>query len=186
MDIYKSASDLAFIHAPNYTNGIVGWASDTELKWLHLTAQKMESIVEIGSWKGKSTDALLSGCGGTVWAVDHFKGNEEVRNTICHEAAEKDVGKIFLSNVGHYKNLKLLKMDSMEAAKRFEDNSVDMVFIDGGHLYDEVKNDIQVWLPKTRRLLCGHDYRIRSGVKKAVDELLDIIYVVPSIWIKLI
>ena len=32
-----------------------------------------------------------------------------------------------------FKNVEILKMDSVEAASRFEDNSIDMVFIDGAH-----------------------------------------------------
>jgi len=179
-------ADPMFVNAPCYKNNIKGWLSDIELKWLYLTAKEMESIVEIGSWKGRSTDALLSGCKGTVWAVDHFMGNEGLRDGVCHEAMEKDVSKIFIANVGHYNNLKLLKMDSLEAAELFGDNSIDMVFIDAGHIYNEIKNDILAWLPKTKKVFCGHDYRIRSDVKKAVDELLGKIYLVPSIWIKLI
>lgn len=171
------------ISVPNYDNDIQGWTKAIELTWLYWVAKEMDNIVEVGSWEGKSTDALLSGCEGTVWAVDHFRGSKAERDGKHKEALKKDISKIFLENVGHHKNLKLLKMDSLRAVKRFKDKSIDMVFIDGGHEYKEVKADIEAWLPKTRKLICGHDY-YRKGVKCAVDEIFDNVSVFDLIWIK--
>ncbi len=53
--------------------GIQGWMSLKELNWLYQQAKKCDSILEIGSWKGRSTHALLSGCKGIVTCVDTFK-----------------------------------------------------------------------------------------------------------------
>jgi len=176
----KDNSEFKF--APNYDNDIVGWIRPIELKWLYNTAKGMSSVVEVGSWKGRSTDALLAGCDGTVWAVDHFKGSKTERDDFHKEATEKDISKIFLENVGHHKNLRLLKMDSLDAAKRFKDKSVDMVFIDGGHEYEEIKADIEAWLPKVKKLICGHDYG--GGIERAANELLGDVSVFELIWIK--
>jgi hypothetical protein len=60
-------------------------------------------------------------------------------------------------------------MPSLEAVTRFKDESVDMVFLDGGHTYEEVKQDIKAWFPKTRWIMSGHDFN-RDDVKKAVIE----------------
>lgn len=156
----------------------------TELLWLYLIARKMDNIVEIGSWRGRSTHALLSGCKGTVWAVDHFRGSREhVEDELSFAEIEKgDIYEDFLKNVGHFKNLKLLKMDSLEAVKKFKDNSVDMVFIDGGHGYEEVKQDIKAWHPKTRKITCGHDFDWWA-VHKAVHESFDKIFLLENLWI---
>ena len=177
--------DTGFRHAPTYINYIPGWMETEELKWLYLAAQGMSSIVEVGSWKGKSTDALLSGCEGIVWAVDHFKGSEAERDGDHREALKRDISKVFIENVGHHKNLVLLKMDSLEAVKRFANKSVDMVFIDGGHEYEEVKADIEAWLPKTKKLICGHDYG--GEIKQAAHEIFGTkINTMQSIWMKTI
>ena len=56
-------------------NRITGFMSEPELTQLYKWACECESIVEIGSWRGRSTHALLSGCKGKVYAVDHFGGN---------------------------------------------------------------------------------------------------------------
>jgi len=170
------------LKAFSYKNDISGWMTPGELAWLYFVAREMDSIVEIGSWMGRSTDALLAGCKGTVWAIDHFRGSKTERESEHKKAKEEDISKIFLKNVGHHKNLKLLKMDSSEAVKRFEDKSVDMVFIDGGHTYEEVKADIKAWLPKAKNLICGHDYD--GDIKRAVNEVFGKVHAFGFIWRK--
>ncbi|HUW44999.1 MAG TPA: class I SAM-dependent methyltransferase [Dehalococcoidia bacterium] len=165
-----------------YDNNIDGWMSKTELNWLYKSAAGMNTIAEVGSWKGRSTHALLSGCQGTVFAVDHFQGSAGEED-VHKEAKEKDISEIFNLNVSHFPNLRTLKCSSVEAAGQFKDQSIDMVFIDGGHGYDEVKADIAAWLPKARKMICGHDYNIPS-VQDAVTEVFGIPDTAGSIWIK--
>ncbi len=155
-----------------------------ELNWLFKTAKNMNSIVEVGSWKGRSTHALLSGCQGIVYAVDHFKGSKTGQgNCTPEKAAQEDIFQEFLKNVGHFQNLKVYKMDSLEAAKKFKNKSVDMVFIDGDHSFESVKADIEAWLPKARKLICGHDYNESSpGVKQAVKGKFGYVRTVYNIW----
>jgi predicted O-methyltransferase YrrM len=163
-----------------YRNNIEGWMADGELDWLYKQAKKMNSIVEIGSWKGKSTHALLSGCKGTVTAIDHFQGskNEERAHK---EAKERDIFQDFMKNVGEFKNLKVLKMPSDEALELVEE--ADMIFIDGEHTYEAVKNDIKKWLPKAKKLICGHDYNWLT-VRQAVNEVLGEVKSAGTIWYK--
>lgn len=168
----------------DYNNDVEGWTSQKELSFLHNTAKDMETIVEIGSWKGRSTKAILSGTKGTVYAVDHFlgsKGEEEQHK----EAKEDVVYNQFLENTKGYDNLKVLRMSSEEAVKQFEDKSIDMLFIDAEHTYEGVKEDIKLWLPKVKKIVCGHDYcDVWEGVKKAVDESIDNFETEDSIWFK--
>ena len=77
-------------------------------------------------------------------------------------------------------------MCNEEAIKYFEDNSIDMVFIDADHTYEAVKYDIERWLPKTTKLISGHDYNDpgHPGVKQAVDEKFKDVEVIDTIWFK--
>jgi hypothetical protein len=62
---------------------------------------------------------------------------------------------------------------SDKAASRFEDNSVDFVFIDADHEYESVKKDISAWYPKVRSggVIAGHDFHDGGlGVQRAVRE----------------
>jgi len=70
----------------------------------------------------------------------------------------------------------MLRMTSVEAAKKFEDNSLDYVYIDGDHSL-EVMFDIYSWMPKLRMggVLSGHDFKDgpRSGIKNIWGRQMD-------------
>ena len=165
---------------------IPGWMSFRELQFLYNNAKKFNTIIEVGSWKGRSTHALLSGCKGKVVAVDHWLGSKDEPDAHA-QAKDGSVFKEFKENIKQFTNLKICECDSLNAAPQFQDNSADMVFIDAGHTYEEVKADIKAWRGKARFLLCGHDYdeKIWPGVKRAVDEEVGTIDGVEgTIWYK--
>ena len=148
-------------------NNIPGWMDKEELTWLYEQAQVMTSIVEIGSWHGRSTHALLSGCRGHVVSVDNW--DAELMKPYGDAGAAR---KSFFDNTKEFTNLAVLEMGSLHAVEAFEDASVDMVFIDADHRHEAVKADILSWLPKARKLLCGHDYGANwPGVDRAVNEI---------------
>lgn len=167
--------------------GINGWMTESELDWLKRTAGKMSSIVEIGSHKGRSTKVLLDNCKGTVRCVDLWDGKLEMSNDGPREALfdGDEILNEFIQNVGMYGNLEWTRKDSVEAASGIPDKSVDMVFIDGDHSYEGCKRDIEAWLPKARKIICGHDYSNNwPGVIRAVDENIRDFFVHESIWYK--
>jgi hypothetical protein len=72
----------------------------------------------------------------------------------------------------------IMRMDSTEAAQVFAAGSLDFVYVDGSHRYEQVQADICAWYPKVRPggILAGHDYdptNPHSGVTRAVRELAD-------------
>jgi predicted O-methyltransferase YrrM len=82
--------------------------------------------------------------------------------------------------------IKDIKGNTWEASSRFENGSVDFVFIDADHNYESVKKDILSWLPKMREggIMSGHDYHNNTcGVKQAVDELFPNVTIgINNIW----
>lgn len=66
--------------------------------------------------------------------------------------------------------------DSAEAMAKFDDDSLDWVYVDGNHLYDYVKIDLALSLRKVRAggYITGDDYSDGGwwdgGAKRAVDE----------------
>jgi len=131
--------------------------TDDELQWLYNAAIGMESVVEIGSFHGRSTYALLKACNGVVYSVDNDHDNSKA---------------ILRDNLKNFSNVVFHELDSVEASKEFEDDSIDMIFIDGDHSYSKVKQDIQAWFPKIRKVICGHDYNnSHPGVMRSVNEL---------------
>tara|TARA_B100000035_G_scaffold283599_1_gene265926 strand:+ start:1310 stop:1846 length:537 start_codon:yes stop_codon:yes gene_type:complete len=57
------------------------------------------------------------------------------------------------------------------AHKFFNDNELDFVFIDAGHEYEDVKEDISCWYPKIKKggYMLGHDIN-QIQVRRAVRE----------------
>ena len=62
---------------------------------------------------------------------------------------------------------------SLDAVKDFGDESLDFVYLDGDHTYENVSKEIPAWEAKLKHggLMGGHDYsKRRAEVIKAVDE----------------
>lgn len=73
-------------------------------------------------------------------------------------------------------NCRIVKKYSVEAAKGVLDKSLDFVYIDGAHDYDNVRADIEAWAPKVRigGIVAGDDFYDfpsgKGGVMKAATE----------------
>ncbi len=147
--------------------GIQGWMATNELQWLEEVARCVDSIAEIGCWKGRSTFSLAEHCPGPVYAVDHWQGSEDEREGPHREATERDVFADFMGNVGHFSNLRPRRGASTDVAPTLP--MVDFAFIDAGHRYEDVVADLDAWGPKCLRLIAGHDYDY-AGVGRAVKE----------------
>ena len=83
--------------------------------------------------------------------------------------------------------LNIIRDLSVNASKRFNDNSLDAVFIDADHSYEAVKLDIQNWMPKVRKggILAGHDYNSAwPGVIRAVNEIFPEAQKIDYCWVK--
>lgn len=167
---------------------IDGWMSDAELQWLAEQASKHTRIVEVGSWKGRSTAALAQHTDGDVWAIDHWLGQLLTGDTSLDvEVRDRGADAIyneFLLNMRNYGNVAPQRMSSADAAE-LASPGFDMVFLDGEHAYEGVSNDIALWTPllATGGLLCGHDWW-HEGIKRAVKEAVPGYQVAPgtNIW----
>ena len=74
------------------------------------------------------------------------------------------------------KNVNLIKDDSNLALKKIDMSKIDYVFLDGGHSYETVKNDLELSklvIKNNGTILCD-DYNLHfaPGVKKAIDEFV--------------
>jgi hypothetical protein len=136
-------------------------------------------FVEIGCWKGKSSAYMAVEIANSqkdieFICIDTWEGSVEHQD---HKEL-KNLYDIFKSNMRPVeKYYKSIKSSSLNAVNLFPDNSIDFVFIDASHEYEDVKNDILAWYPKVKvgGILAGHDYYVHdefaSGVKKAVNEI---------------
>jgi MMP 1-O-methyltransferase len=141
-----------------------GWLTESESKFLYQTAcniQKKNVIVEIGSWKGKSTICLGQGTKdgkkAFVFAVDPHTGSIEHRKMF----GKLDTFQIFTQNIHKTKVDKFIIpiRKTSEKAIRNINYPVEFIFIDGSHEYKYVKLDYKLWFPKVINggILAFHD-----------------------------
>lgn len=158
------------------TQNLDGWLHDSEGELLYETAKSCSGrgvIVEIGSWKGKSTSWMGRGAKQgkrvKIFAVDPHVGSNE------HQSG----GKVWTFEE-FKQNIKATRVEdiviplvttSEEAAKELTD-PVEFVFIDGAHEYEFVKQDFDLWFPKVIEggTMAFHDTIGWIGPKKVVAE----------------
>lgn len=88
------------------------------------------------------------------------------------EQMKKIYENIIKTGIG--RKIEVLPYDSIEAASKFNDGFLDLVFIDSSHTYEATKKEIPAWYSKVKDLgiLAGHDYDGHEGVRRAVDETI--------------
>ncbi len=74
-------------------------------------------------------------------------------------------------------NIHLIKGNSNILLKKMDMSKIDYVFLDGGHTYETVKNDLEFCIPVIKNngtVLCDdYDLSYAPGVKKAIDEFIE-------------
>lgn len=122
-------------------------------------------IVELGVSAGRSSIIIASvlPTGSILYCVDDFSWSWDVLSTFMKNIEEFSVND----------KIRFLIMDNVEAAKEFEDESVQMVFINAEHNCESAKQNILHWCPKMKSggfLVC-HICPGYSGVNEAIKGL---------------
>lgn len=166
-------------------DSVEGWLAEGQEHWLFESAYSLPdgaTIVEIGSFKGRSTCCLAFGCRGTkkcVFAVDTFDGND------C-DFPERAFLKEFSSNVGRCglsPYVEPVVGVSREIARSWN-KPINLLFIDGSHRYEDVVADFAGFFPHLvpGGILAFHDVDenkpgpLRVWHEVAKKELVDIGY----------
>lgn len=121
---------------------IEGWLTSGEGKFLYAKAKtcpEYAAIVEIGSYKGKSTICLAAGAtagnGAPVYAIDPHTGGsfKEFRKNIEKAGVQGMVTPI---------------VKTSEKGSQDWQHPIGMLFIDGDHRYAAVEQDFLLWFPR--------------------------------------
>lgn len=155
---------------------IDGWMTEAELVWLAERAGEHRSIVEIGSHLGRSTRAMLDHTEGIVYAFDDWRGPRDV---YLPKEERDGLFDRFLRNMEDTGGKLVIFRGEIStfywdrASELTGLTKLDMVFIDGSHEYEDVKNDILFWKDKivSGGLLCGHDIQIVDVYNAALETL---------------
>jgi hypothetical protein len=136
------------------------------------------TFVEVGVWKGRSVaymavEIINSQKDIKFHAVDPFEFSEEYGGEPLMQVTDAMYNH-FMENLAPVKdNIIVQRYYSADAADLFEDESLEFVFIDAAHDYENKVRDILAWLPKLKKngVLAGHDVD-REIIRKAVSDTI--------------
>jgi predicted O-methyltransferase YrrM len=158
-----------------------GWFDFADFYDFALSKFNKGIFVEIGTWKGQSISYLAHKIQDSrkkikIYGIDTFEGTPEDYALLNdEELIDGTLFETYLKTINKYSDIiTTIKGDSHVVYDRFEDRSIDFLFIDGDHRYEGIKKDLEVWYQKVKigGIISGHDYEttVTCGVRKAVDE----------------
>ena len=100
----------------SYSLTVHGWMAPAELEYLAGLAEKSHCILEVGSWKGRSTSVLAHHSPGVVVAVDTWRGSVEHQPELQGRPSS-GVFYAFRENVSRYDNVWPLLANSSPAPR---------------------------------------------------------------------
>jgi predicted O-methyltransferase YrrM len=182
-------------------DGIEGFLTQREAAALFYYAARVKgcgSIVEVGSWKGKSTYCLAKGLrDGKVFAIDPFdaSGDPPAAKIYKERKGVEDLLVQFkerMSDLNVIRKIEILHGFSVEFKDKFKE--IDLLFIDGDHSINGCKADFEFFAQKIvpGGYILLHDYdssRNELGPTWVVKNLIadnstfKHICLVDSLWI---
>lgn len=139
------------------------WSGHRRFAYDLISFYEPDILVELGSFYGCSSFSFMQAIKDfhlktKIYPVDLW----EAGDTFTSHDYEQDVfgffEKIRKKEFGHI-NVDMLKMTFDEASKKFMDNTIDILHIDGSHLYEDVKHDYMTWISKVKAdgIILFHD-----------------------------
>lgn len=134
--------------------------------------------VELGSWTGRSAaycivELIRANKLGRFVCVDDWSGGQE----LASHSLQSRVHDIFQHNMQPVQSqFEILDCCSWAAADQFEPESVDFCYVDAGHDYDSVSQDLTAWWPRMRpgSWFAGDDYtKGYPGLQRAVWDFFE-------------
>lgn len=142
--------------------------------------------VEIGVFRGEHSEAMLKALASLkltcidMWDMHAEQKSDYTKLEIIMNKRLEDIEfsksikeDAFQRLSAFGKRVEIIQENSVKAAEKFEDESLDFVYIDGDHSEEGCFVDMVAWYPKIANdgYLCGHDYKWeKSGVHKAVEK----------------
>lgn len=135
-----------------------------------------KAIVEIGSYRGRSTVALafgsILGSQNRVFAVDPHLDSRGILGGIFGPQDQVELYRnVTEANVGHI--VSVVNLPSVSAARGWEHGEIGLLWIDADHRYTSVRADFAAWFHfvEAKGVIAFHDNQA-PGVKQLLSEIL--------------
>ena len=169
--------DLPSRHFEPRLYGVGAWTPHLHFAYDLVALLQPAVLVELGVDRGESyfafcQSAVENKTGTRSFGIDTWRGDEQAGG--YDETTFSEVSEYNRANYESFSTLIRSPFD--DASPRFENNSIDVLHLDGLHTETAVRHDLESWLPKLRpgALLLLHDVRVRRsgfGVWRVWDKL---------------
>jgi precorrin-6B methylase 2 len=168
----------AFAEITRCLDGVEGWLTLDQARALYDAASALQPgqrVVEIGSFRGRSTTVLglAARDGVEVVAIDPHAGNDrgpnELEGYVAEAATDHEVFRANLARAGIEDRVRHLRAFS-SAALTDVAGDVDVLFVDGAHRYRPALDDLRRWGDRVPAggVLLVHDAFSSVGVTLAL------------------
>jgi len=149
---------------PNYERGI--------LMYYLVRRKEIKSVLEIGFGRGYSTFCMAKAM------CDH--GIDGKITTVDPNLDEKQIN--FLSSIfpkEWFSKINFVRATSQEYYRQYQEQRFDLIYIDGDHMYDAVKEDWQYAKDRFNKFVLFDDYHLPSKTQsdiecsKLIDQISD-------------
>lgn len=163
-------------------DGIEGWLTDGQARRLAAAAAACPpggQIVEIGSFRGRSTVVLASAASRdvTVTAIDPHAGNDrgpqEIAGFVAEAAADRSTFESNLDRVGVRHRVRHVASFS-DASHDAVEGPIHVLFVDGAHRFGPARDDLRKWGDRVAPggVVLVHDAFSSVGVTLAIGRVL--------------
>lgn len=161
-------------------SGLITASTGTVLARLAAAVDPALAIVQIGTFRGKSACYLAEGArcgrGAHTYAIDPWDlaGNDDGKHGYAAAETMADcLRQIMAMDLGAW--ITAIRGFSVSVARTWSGHPVGLLFIDGSHRYEDVRDDYAAWLPHLTQdaVVVFDDYGTKPnpGVTRFVDEL---------------
>ena len=160
-------------------DGVEGWLTDEQAERLRAAAARSARIVEIGSYRGRSTIVLAGAAppGAEVVAIDPHAGNDrgprQWEGTAGEGEADHVAFRANLERAGVAERVRHVRRPSQDALGAVA-GEVDLLYVDGAHRFAAAAADIRRWGARVAPggTLLVHDAYSSVGVTLALGRHL--------------
>jgi predicted O-methyltransferase YrrM len=169
----------------NPSFNVVGMTSDYEAWIMCCLAKSSKNIFEFGTCSGKTTAlfAFNSSLESKIYTVTldpknfsnlSFNNNKDEKVAVRNAVKETVYNQFIFTNMSIKNKINLIFEDSIKLNVDKFENSMDLIFIDGGHNYSCVKNDSEksFKMIKNKGYIFWHDYNIAKRSCRDVVKYL--------------
>jgi len=184
----KSKADMMadYFHKYKQLNPLYYNEYETRNEMIKQLVPEGATIVEIGVFQGEFAEVLADTNPKHLYLVDCWEpqginSGDVDGNNMKRFSSGVELWNSVKEKYAFYPNISIHRQYSSEFLKSIEDLSIDIIYIDGDHSYEGVKEDLNNAFPKIKKggWIMGHDYEMNMkkakyvynfGVKRAVDE----------------